>query len=273
MRKIEHLFEATIQDIKSKAPFKPDIAIILGSGLGNFAKSVTTITSIKTSDIVNYPTSSVEGHAGMIHFAEYEGNKLILFQGRIHFYEGYSLSQCLLQVQIIKSLGCENLIVTNAAGGINEQFIPGDLMLIKSFNASMIKKEIAQIIEPLSISEKARITSYPSNKILNALINASYKEKFRLKEGLYWISKGPSYETPSEVEMMRRLGADAVGMSTAHEILYASALGIETVGISCITNFAAGISKVKLAHSDVTETANRVETMFERFIKRTIALI
>ncbi|MDP2304367.1 MAG: purine-nucleoside phosphorylase [Ignavibacteria bacterium] len=273
MRKIENLFEQTISDIKSKTPFQPDIAIILGSGLGNFAKSVNTIFSIKTNDILNYPTSSVEGHAGKIHFAEYEGKKLILFQGRIHFYEGYSLSQCLLPVQIIKSLRCKNLIVTNAAGGINQYFIPGDLMLIKSFNASMIKKEIAQIVEPLSLVERENISNYPSKKIVDALLEASLEEKFHLKEGLYWISKGPSYETPAEVEMMRRLGADAVGMSTAHEILYATALGIQTVGVSCITNFAAGISKVKLAHADVTETATRVESMFEKFIKRTITLI
>jgi purine-nucleoside phosphorylase len=273
MRRLENLYTDTINDIKRIAPFKAEIAIILGSGLGNFAKSVNTHLSIKTSEIVNYPTSSVEGHAGVIHFAEYEGKKLLLFQGRIHFYEGYSLTQCLLPVQIIKALGCESLIITNAAGGINQYFVPGDLMLIKAFNASMIKKEIAQIIEPLNLIEKENISNYPSKRLTKALVQAAYEQKFDLKEGLYWISKGPSYETPAEVEMMRRMGADAVGMSTAHEILYASALGIETAGISCITNFASGISKVKLSHADVTETANRVESMFEKFIKQAITLI
>lgn len=273
MRTIFSKYEDLLIDLKAKAPFKPDFALILGSGLGNFANSVDIKLTIPTSDIKNYPVSSVEGHAGAIHFAEYGEKKLLLFQGRIHFYEGYSISQCLLPVQIIYSLGCRNLIITNAAGGINQYFKPGDLMLIKSFNASMIKKEVAQLIEPLNLKEKSFLQTYPSQKLTELLFKASYGENFHLKEGLYWISKGPSYETPAEVEMMRRFGADAVGMSTAHEIIYATSLGIETVGISCITNFAAGISKEKLSHADVTETARRVESMFEKFIKKTISLL
>lgn len=273
MKTFNNLFEETINDVKSKAPFVPDIAIVLGSGLGNFANSLNPIVSLNTEDIANYPTSKVEGHAGKIHFTEYKGKKLILFQGRVHFYEGYTLAQCLLPVQIIHSLGCRNLIVTNAAGGINSNFKPGDLMIIRSFNAASIKKEMAQTLEPLSIDENKLLSNYPSKKIVKALFEASFQENFHLKEGSYWISKGPSYETPAEVEMMRRFGADSVGMSTAHEIVYASALGIETVGISCITNYAAGISKEKLSHSDVTETAKKVETMFENFIKKTLELL
>lgn len=266
-------YKDLIEQIRREQPFTPDIAIILGSGLGNFASSVSVKHSIATEELNGYPPSTVEGHSGKIIFSQVEEKNLLLFKGRIHFYEGYKIDECILPVFIAHKLSCKQLLITNAAGGINRNFSPGDLMLANSFNAMNIKKELTQLIGLSSNEMKQYLYDLPSKQLNNIIRNAAIHEKINLHEGTYWYLKGPSYETPAEINMMYKFGADAGGMSTVHEAIFAASLGIKVAAISCITNFAAGISPTKLSHKEVTETANRVKSKFERLIKKIISYI
>ncbi len=250
-----------------------DIALVLGSGLGDFAGSVDIQKSVSTTSLPSYPASTIPGHEGKIHLAEYEGKKLLLFQGRIHFYEGYHVSQCILPAFISHKLNCKKLFLTNAAGGINTNFKPGDLMLIESFNGINIKKELTNLIGVAAFEGKEKFFDFPSQSFNEKIKEAALEEKISLKEGNYWFTKGPSYETPAEIKMMAKFGGDAVGMSTVHEAVLAAYMGLEVASVSCITNYAAGISGNKLNHTEVTETANKVKDKFERLVKKTIALI
>jgi len=266
-------YKDLIQQIKDEQPFKPDLSIILGSGLGDFASSVSIKHSIATDELSGYPPSTVEGHSGKIIFSEAVEKNLLLFKGRIHFYEGYKIDECVLPVFIAHQLNCKQMLITNAAGGINRNFSPGDLMLANSFNAMNIKKELTQLIGLSSNEMKQYLHDFPSNRLNNIIRNAAINEKINLQEGTYWYLKGPSYETPAEINMMYGFGADAGGMSTVHEAIFAASLGMEVAAISCITNLAAGISPTKLSHKEVTETANRVKSKFERLIKKIISNI
>ena len=265
-------YKSLIDEIRSNAPFTPELAIILGSGLGNFAERVEVIKTISTSSLPDYPRSTIQGHEGKIHFAEFAGKKLLLFQGRIHLYEGYSIYQCILPVFISHKLNSPMIILTNAAGGINRSFKPGDLMLATSFNAISLKKELTSLIGLASENGKKNFYSMPSPNINKKIEEAAREEKIELKEGVYWYTKGPSYETPAEIRFLSKFGGDAVGMSTVHEAVYAGYLGMETASISCITNYAAGLTENKLSHSEVTETANLVQHKFERLIKKIIQI-
>lgn len=263
-------YKTLIEFLKSESPFKPDLSIILGSGLGDFADQLKTIKSISTSDITGYPASTVEGHKGKIHFAEHENKKLILFQGRVHFYEGYNINECIIPVFISHKLGAKNLLLTNAAGGINKNFVPGDLMLNTSFNGILIKKELTDLIGLTNQTAKNNFICLPDPELNTIIKRSALVEKINIKEGVYWYTKGPTYETPAEIRFFSKFGADAVGMSTVHEAVYASYLDIKVASVSCITNFAAGISAQKLSHSEVTETADRVKDTFARLVKRII---
>lgn len=273
MVNLSEKYKPLLEQIKTYAPFKPDIALILGSGLGDFAEKVDTEKSIPTDSLPGYPKSTVQGHKGFIHFSKYADKKLLIFQGRIHFYEGYKLSDCIVPVLIAKELGCEKLILTNAAGGVNPNFSPGDLMLTLDFNSFNIKKEITELLGLATFEERKRLQNFPSAKINTEIREAALSEKIPLKEGTYILTKGPSYETASEVKMYGNLGIDAVGMSTVHEAILAMKLGMEVGAISLITNHAAGISPQKLSHQEVIDTAEKSKTMFERLIKKTISLL
>lgn len=262
-----------IDHLNKIIPFTPEIAIVLGSGLGDFAESVNVIKAISTTELPDYPPSTVAGHSGKIIFAESGTKKLILFKGRIHFYEGYKINKCILPVFISHKLGCNKIIFTNAAGGINKDFSPGDLMLANSFNGINIKKELSDLIGLATGEMKNNLVNFDSSSLNKIIREAADKEKIILKEGTYWFSKGPSYETPAEIRMTQKYGGDAVGMSTVHEIIFALALGMKAASISCITNLAAGISPNKLSHEEVTETANKVKNKFERLVNCTISLI
>lgn len=265
-----NIFQQSINYLLDQAPFNPDVALILGSGLGGFSKSVDIVKTILTTDIPKYPPSTVEGHSGKIHFANSGNKKLLLFDGRIHFYEGYSLDKCLLSVIFTHKLNAKYLLITNAAGGVNPSFSPGDLMLINSFSTLNLKKELAQTLGVSLMEQVNSLRAFPDNEFHNIIRNAANKESVSLHEGSYFFSKGPSYETPAEVQMASKLGFDAVGMSTVQELIAASKFGIKAASISCITNYAAGITSQKLSHSEVTETANRIKSEFERLIKRII---
>jgi len=266
-------YKDIINFLKDNSPFKPQLAIILGSGLGEFAGGLKTHKTILTTSIPGYPASTIEGHAGKIHFAEYTGKKLLLFQGRIHFYEGYKIYECVLPVFLAFKMGCKKILLTNAAGSVNLNFHPGDLMLINSFNGINIKKELTNLIGLAGIKEKNRFLNFPSSSFNKKIKTAASDEKIELKEGVYWYTKGPVYETPAEIRMTRLGGGDAAGMSTVHEAVFSSFLGMEASAISCITNYGAGISESRLSHKDVTETAGLVKEKFESLVKRIIKLI
>ncbi len=274
MKNLNLKYHKLLNQIKNASPFENyDISIILGSGLGNFASKIEIINSLDTSEIVDYPPSTVVGHAGKIHFAKYGKKKILLFQGRIHFYEGYKIDESVLPVFIAHNLNCKNILLTNAAGGVNPEFSAGDLMLTNSFISFNIKKELTELIGLANIDSRNRMKDFPSKYLNEKIKSAALKSKVFLKEGVYWYNTGPTYETSAEVQMSSKSGADAVGMSTAHEAIFASYLGMNVCAISCITNMAAGISPVKLSHSEVTETANRVAEIFEELVKNFIKLI
>ncbi len=266
-------YKVPIDKLLKEKPFEPEISIILGSGLGDFANSVIIHKTISASGLKGYPHSTIQGHEGKIHFAEYAGKKILLFQGRIHFYEGYPVSQCILPVYAGYKLGCKKMLLTNAAGGINSFFKPGDLMLANSMNGTSIKKELTDLIGLASLEGRTNFFNFPSQELNEVIKNAALEEKIPLKEGTYWYTKGPSYETPAEINMIRTFGGDAVGMSTVHEAVFSAYLGLETSAVSCITNYAAGISDKKLSHREVTETAGFVKDKFEKLVKKTIEMI
>ena len=265
-------YRDTFEALAKQIPFEPEICIVLGSGLGDFAEKVETVKSISTSSLPNYPQSTVEGHSGFLHFSKYADKKLLIIQGRIHLYEGYRISQCVVPVFIASKLNCKKILLTNAAGGVNINFKPGDLMLATSLNGINIQKELTDLIGLASLEQKNSIKDFPSESFNNIIRKAAVDKGIRLKEGVYWYNKGPTYETPAEIKYMGKFGADAVGMSTVHEAIYAAYLGLSVASISCITNYAAGLSPQKLSHQEVMETAELVKKDFEGLVKKIIEL-
>ncbi|VAX15291.1 Purine nucleoside phosphorylase, partial [hydrothermal vent metagenome] len=270
---LDFKYKDLLNEIQVQKPFEPEIALILGSGLGDFANQTEIVKTISTDSLPGYPKSTVEGHEGYIHFVKLHNKNLLIYQGRIHPYEGYKISECILPVFIAHKLGCKKILLTNAAGGLNPNFEPADLMLITSMNTFNIKKELTDLIGLASEKMKSDFLNFPSERINRIIRDASLDVKVFLKEGVYWFGTGPSYETPAEIKMVGRLGSDAVGMSTVHEAVFASTLGMEVGAISCITNYAAGISQNKLSHNEVMETAELVKNKFEKLVKKIIEMI
>ncbi len=258
--------QESISYIKSKTSSTPKIAVVLGSGLGDFAQQLSNPTTLLTAEIPNYPVSTVHGHAGKIHFGRIENNgkqtaELVVFQGRVHFYECNDLNKVIYPIQVASALGAEILLVTNAAGGINKQFDSGTLMFISD--------HINLTGENPLIGNTVTINHLPmyAPDLLQKAKSVAVEQKITTKEGVYCWTKGPSYETASEIRMMGKIGVDAVGMSTVPEVIVANYLGMKVLGISCITNMGTGISLEKLSHEEVTETANRVKNDFETLVK------
>jgi purine-nucleoside phosphorylase len=258
-------YQKIFNPIKKKfGDVKIKTAIILGSGLGDFAEELNLVTSIDTSEIDGYPVSTIPGHSGKIFLCEYSNSYHIVFKGRIHLYEGYSIHQVILPAVISKMFNAKYLIVTNAAGGISENLKPADLMLIDDLFFLHYKSKFRDL------------SQFPKNKFaikkeLNDFVfELALKSNLEMKRGVYAYSAGPSYETPAEIRFLKKAGCDAVGMSTIPEILYASNNDLPVVAISCITNYAAGITDNKLSHEEVTETANVVKEKFSKLIKTII---
>lgn len=261
----------SVDYIKSKLNFQPEIGVILGSGLGDMADTVEERTVIKYSEVPNLPVSTVQGHAGQFVVGKLNGKNVIMMQGRFHYYEGYDISTLTLPIYIMKNLGVKSLIVTNAAGGVNTSFVPGDLMIINDHinfcgNSPLIGKNDDKIGPRFPDMSEAYSKDYVklAHEVSNDL-------NLKLQEGVYMMFSGPTYETPSEVRMARILGADAVGMSTVPEAIAASHCGIKTLGISCITNMAAGILDQPLNHEEVIETSAKVKSQFVKLVKEIIA--
>ena len=270
---LDFKYKELIEKIKEEAPFEVELGLVLGSGLGEFADRIETVKSIPINSLPGYPESTVEGHKGYIHFAKHRGKNLVIFQGRLHYYEGYSISECVLPPFIAKKLGCKTLILTNAAGGINPNLRVADLMVVNSFFTMHIQKALTDLVGIASVEQKNAFLDVPAHVLGHKFIQAGLDEGIHMKEGTYWFQTGPSYETPSEINMLVKIGADAVGMSTVHEAVYAGISGMKVGIISCITNAAAGKGHEKLSHKDVMDTAELVKSKFECLMKRIVEII
>ena len=257
--------------IREKTDFVPRAALILGSGLGDFADSLEAKAIIDYSEIDGVPTSTVEGHRGRFIFADIEGVPTVVMQGRVHYYEGYAMTDVVLPIRVMRLLGAEKLLITNASGGINESFDVGDFMLITGQISLFVP---SPLIGP-NINEFGPrfpdMSSIYCEPMCALVRDAAAKNGITLREGTYVQLTGPQYESPQEIWALGRLGVDAVGMSTAVEAIAANHMGMQICGISCISNKAAGLAKQPLTHEEVKETTNRKAIQFAALVRDTIA--
>lgn len=257
--------------IKSKITIEPEIGLILGSGLGVLAEKIENPVILPYQDIPEFPVSTVEGHAGQLVAGELSGKKVIAMQGRFHFYEGYSMDQVTFPVRVMKLLGVKTLVVTNAAGSVNESFKPGDLMLVTDHINFMGTNPLIGANEARFGVRFPDMSEAYSKEFRNLAKQVAERQGLDLKEGVYVGNTGPTYETPAEVRMARIVGGDAVGMSTVPEVIVARHCGMKVLGISCLTNMAAGILDQPLSHDEVIETTEKVKTRFLSFVKEIIS--
>ncbi len=269
---IEQLRTA-VRIIHEHAADKPGIGLILGSGLGAFADTLGTATRIPYADIPHWPCSTVEGHAGQLVIGEYEGAAVAVMQGRVHLYEGYAPWEVVFPTRVLSLLGCQSLIVSNAAGAINRELAPGDLMLIGDhMNFQGTNACIGANVDDLG--PRFHDMTYAYDREYRRLARqAAERLGINLREGVYAAMLGPSYETPAEITMLERAGADAVGMSTVPEVTAARHAGMRVVGVSCISNMAAGVLDEPLDHNDVMATAERVRGIFVDLIRELVRSI
>lgn len=251
-----------VTHIQKKCSLKPKVGLILGSGLGAIADTIKDAVKLPYNGIPNFPVSTVKGHAGQLVIGTLENNPVVAMQGRFHYYEGYDMNSITFPVRVMKELGIEKLIVTNAAGAINKKYSPGDLMIINDhLNLQGTNPLIGKNIEEQGTRFPDMSTAYDNN-LIKIAHKAGKRLKTKLKEGVYACMTGPSFETPAEVRLLRLLGADAVGMSTAPEVIVANHAGIKCLGISCLTNMAAGVLNQPLNHEEVIETSTRIKETF-----------
>ena len=259
--------------IKENISVKPDIAIILGSGLGGFAEYFDDKEIIEYKNIPGFPVSTVSGHAGRFIFGRLYGKNIIAMQGRVHDYEGYSMDRVVMPVRLMKLMGASKLLLTNASGGINDSFESGTLMAINDHITSFVPSPlIGKNPDNLGVRFPDMSNVY-DKELLNLLHEAANELDIDLKDGVYLQTTGPNYETPAEIRLFKALGADAVGMSTACEAMAAMHMGMRIAGISCITNMAAGINPTALSHEDVKITADRISDKFTKLVKEFIKKI
>jgi len=257
----------TVLAIRQRAGgLSPRVGIILGSGLGAFADGFERKVAIPYADLPHFPHSSVPGHAGRLVLGLVAGEPVVAMQGRVHSYEGYSPVQVAFPARVLCALGIRALVVTNAAGGINTRFAPGDLMVITDhLNLSGWNALTGPNDDRLGTRFPDMSRAY-SPDFRARLLESAQRTQVDLRQGVYAMVSGPSYETPAEIRMLRTLGADAVGMSTVPEVVAAGHMGVPVAGISCITNLAAGVGDKPLTHEEVAETANRVAGIFARLL-------
>lgn len=254
------------ESVRSKVDFEPKVAIVLGSGLGDYAEKIQVVTELDYADIEGFPVSTVPGHAGKFIFGYVEDVPVVCMKGRVHYYEGYDMSDVVLPTRLMKLLGAKILFLTNAAGGVNKNFQPGNLMMLTDHISAFVPNPlIGANIDELGTRFPDMSHVY-DNELQKLIRKRAVDNHIDLKEGVYLQMTGPSYESPAEIKMMQTLGADAVGMSTVVEAIAGNHAGLRICGISCITNMAAGISANKLNHKEVQETADRVAEQFQKLV-------
>lgn len=244
----------------------PDIAIILGSGLGPLADIVKDSIVIQYNDIPGFSKSTVLGHEGNLIYGKLEGKKVLVMKGRFHYYEGYEIDRVVFPVRVFKKLGINDILITNAAGGINLDFSPGDLMLITDHMGVFCPSPLrGQNIEEFG-ERFPDMSSCYSKKLLKYAMQCADRLDMKMRSGIYAFAKGPMFETPAEIKALRIMGADVVGMSTVPEVIAANHMSMNIIAISCITNMAAGILDQTLTHKEVIIAAKSIEKRFSRYV-------
>lgn len=259
--------------LKQQGVQSPEFALILGSGLGELAQEVENPIVVEYSHIPHFPSTTVEGHSNELVYGTLSGKKVVVMKGRFHYYEGYGLEAITFPIRVFKELGIENVFLTNAAGGVNETFKPGTLMMITDhINYAGHNPLIGPNDDKIGprFPDMTRVYCPEYRDIIR---QAAKLVDVDLKEGVYTWYSGPSYETPAEIRMFRTLGTDAIGMSTVPEAIVANHAGMKVLGISCITNMAAGMTNEQLSHAEVVEVTQRVKHLFKALVKKTIELI
>ena len=258
---------AAVKKVKEGINIETKIGIILGSGLGNLVDGFKDSVSLKFEDIPNFPVSAVKGHRGEVVAGTLSGVNILAFSGRVHYYEGYTMQEVCFPVKVMAGLGVEKLIITNAAGAVNEAYSPGDIVVISDHINLMGDNPLRGTTNFIDMTE-----AY--NRALRALAHdVASRLGIKLKEGVYLVLSGPSYESPAEIRMMRHMGADIVGMSTIPEVIMANSLGIKVLGLSMVTNMAAGITGKPLTHDEVIETTQKGADQFKRLVSGIIERI
>lgn len=258
------------ESVRAKVDFQPKVALVLGSGLGDYADSIQVEATLDYHDIEGFPVSTIPGHKGRFVFGYVGDVPVVIMQGRVHYYEGYPIQDVVLPARLMKMMGAEVLFLTNAAGGVNFDFHAGELMLITDHISSFVPSPlIGENIGELGVRFPDMSDIY--DKSLQKLITeTAEKLDIPLQKGVYLQLTGPAYESPAEVRMCRILGADAVGMSTACEAVAANHMGMKICGISCISNLACGMTDQPLSHMEVQEAADKVAPMFQKLVTETI---
>jgi len=260
----------TAEQVRSKIGAKPRIAIVLGSGLGNLSDYMSNRIELPFEDIPNFPRTTVPGHEGKLIFGELGGAEIVAMKGRFHYYEGWNMEEIVFPLRMFKLLGVENLILTNAAGGINTQFRPGDLMLIKDHIGFLAENPLRGANIDEFGPRFPDMSQVYDREIIEIAAECAMKLHCEIRRGVYAYAKGPSFETPAEIRAFRLLGADAVGMSTVPEAIAARHMGMRILGISCITNMAAGVLDQALNHEEVIKTGKSVEEKFSTLVNEIV---
>ena len=258
------------ESFQKKIDFKPEIALVLGSGLGDYAESIDVVATLNYNEIEGFPVSTVAGHKGRFIFGYVNDVPVVCMQGRVHYYEGYAMTDVVLPTRLMKMMGAKVLFLTNASGGLNFDYQAGDFMMITEHIMNFVPSPlIGQNIDELGLRFPDMSDIY--KKDLQDIIRDTAKSLgIKLQEGVYIQLTGPNFETPAEVKMCRLLGADAAGMSTAAEAVAANHMGMKVCGISCITNLGCGMLDQPLSHEEVQETADRVAIDFKKLVTEAI---
>lgn len=270
---LQEKITAAAEYILSQVTIRPKAALVLGSGLGDYADTLENSVKLPYSQIPNFPQPTVEGHTGAFVFGYKNGVPVVVAQGRVHYYEGLSMQEITLPVRVLTALGVKTLVLTNAAGGVNLGYKPGTLMLISDhINLSGANPLVGPNLAAFG-PRFPDVSDLYTASLRQAIKAKAAAEGIPLEEGVYLMCSGPNYETPAEIRAFRTLGADAVGMSTVPEALVAGHGGLQVVGVSCITNMAAGVLPVKLDHSEVVETAAMVHDLFHKLVDGIISVL
>lgn len=264
--KLRHCYEC----VRKKTEFVPKVAIVLGSGLGDYAEAVSVESELSYGEIDGFPISTVPGHAGKFIFGYVDKVPVVCMKGRVHFYEGYPISDVVLPIRLMRLMGAEILFLTNAAGGVNTSFHAGDLMMIKDHISIFAPNPlVGPNIDELGTRFPDMSEVYDRG-LQKAILSAARENGIFLQEGVYAQLTGPSFETPAEIRMLRALGCDAVGMSTVVEAIAANHMGMKICGISCICNLAAGMTANPLTHKEVQEAADKAAPNFKKLVSESV---
>lgn len=270
MNKVYEKLINCLENVRKKTDFQPRVAVVLGSGLGDYAEQIEVVTEIPYSEIEGFPVSTVPGHAGRFIFGYIDTVPVVCMKGRVHYYEGYPISDVVLPIRLMKLMGAEILFLTNAAGGVNSSFHPGDLMMIRDQIAVFAPNPlIGENIEELGVRFPDMSNVY-DRELQNVIVKAAKEHHIFLQEGVYAQLTGPSFESPAEIRMLRGMGVDAVGMSTVVEAIAANHMGMRICGISCISNLAAGMTADPLTHEEVQEAADMAAPNFKKLVTEAV---